>query len=483
MVERMNTLDDLFNDGPDDGLTADDLSKKVQVLTAKKNADKVWSTEEDGSTKDVVEGAPWEDGLIRDAKGYTILNHYNVCHVLRDHPEWRNVIAFNEFNGRKMVINPIPGSREPKKYFKPRELQDKDILVATAWLNRHALLRVNKGMVADAIDEVVHESAVNPVKDYLLQCKREWDGKHRIDTWLETYLNCDPETDSQKQYSREVGLRWLISAVARVFQPGCKADGTLILEGIQGAGKSTAAKILAGADFFGDNLPPMTSKEASAYVRGRWIIEMAELANVTKAEVEVVKAFISRTEERFRPPYGRNEVCYPRQCVFIGSTNRTDYLRDDTGNRRFWPVAVAKVKLKQLEADRNQIWGEAVLRYEAGEQWWLSAEVERIAQAEQADRLIEDPWTSDVLDKVTGKSEVSVTQVLHDMSIDTGRRDRLMSNRIVSILMQNGWVRHGRMTYEPYKGQNRFVRVDQLPLRHPEAPVSEGPAKAEDDLF
>ena len=138
----MSTLDDLFNDEPDDDLAADDLSKKVQLLTAKKNADKVWSTEEDGSTKDVVEGAPWEDGLIRDAKGYTILNHYNVCHVLRDHPEWRNVIAFNEFNGRKMVINPIPGSREPKKYFKPRELQDKDILVATAWLNRHALLQV-----------------------------------------------------------------------------------------------------------------------------------------------------------------------------------------------------------------------------------------------------------------------------------------------------------------------------------------------------
>lgn len=479
----MNTLDDLFNDGPDDGLAADDLTKKVQVLTAKKGADKVWSTEEDGSTKDLETGAPWEDGLIRDAKGYTILNHYNVCHVLRDHPEWRNVIAFNEFNGRKMVMQPIPGSREPRKYFKPRELQDKDILVATAWLNRHALLRVNKGMVADAIDEVVHEAAINPVKDYLLTCAAEWDGKHRIDTWLETYLSSQPETDAQKQYTREVGLRWLISAVARVFQPGCKADGALILEGIQGAGKSTAAKILAGADFFGDNLPPMTSKEASAYVRGRWIIEMAELANVTKAEVEVVKAFISRTEERFRPPYGRNEVCYPRQCVFIGSTNRTDYLRDDTGNRRFWPVPVGKVRLKELEADRNMLWGEAVKRYEAGEQWWLSAAVERIAQVEQADRLIEDPWTSDVLDKVAGKTEVCVTQVLTDMSIDLGRRDRMMSNRVVSILMQNGWMRQGRFTHDPHRGQNRFVRVDQLVLKQPEKVAQVEPARADDDLF
>lgn len=483
MVEQMNTLDDLFNDGPDDDLTADDLSKKVQVLTAKKGADKVWATEEDGSTKDLVEGAPWEDGLIRDAKGYTVLNHYNICHVLRDHPEWRNVIAFNEFNGRKVVLQPIPGSREARKHFQPRELQDKDILVATSWLNRHALLRVNKGMVADAIDEVVHESSVNPVKDYLLTCAAEWDGKHRIDTWIETYLNSQPETDQQLQYTREVGLRWLISAVARVFQPGCKADGTLILEGIQGAGKSTAAKVLAGADFFGDNLPPMTSKEASSYVRGRWIIEMAELANVTKAEVEVVKAFISRTEERFRPPYGRNEVCYPRQCVFIGSTNRTDYLRDDTGNRRFWPVAVGKVRVDALTADRNQIWGEAVKRYQAGEQWWLSAAVEAVAQVEQADRLIEDPWTSDVLDKLTGKTEACVKEVLSDMAVDLSRRDRLMSNRIVSILMQNGWVRQGRFSTGPNKAQNRFVKVGQLDLKQPVGVDKVMPAVADDDLF
>jgi predicted P-loop ATPase len=202
----------------------------------------------------------------------------------------------------------------------------------------------------------------------------------------------------------------------------------------------------------------MHTREASSYVRGRWIIELAELANVSKAEVEIVKAFISRTEERFRPAYGRNEVSYPRQCVFMGSTNRTDYLRDDTGNRRFWPVQVGRVDVKALQADRDQLWGEAVALYRAGETWWLSAAVERIAAQEQGDRMLEDPWTSNVLNCVEGKDEVCVSQVLGDMMIEVGRKDRMMSNRVQSILMQNGWFRSGRMTSGTYKAQNRFIR-------------------------
>jgi predicted P-loop ATPase len=193
-------------------------------------------------------------------------------------------------------------------------------------------------------------------------------------------------------------------------------------------------------------------------VRGRWIIELAELANVSKAEVEIVKSFISRTEERFRPAYGRNEVSYPRQCVFIGSTNRTDYLRDDTGNRRFWPVQVGRVDVKALQADRDQLWGEAVALYRAGETWWLSAAVERIAAQEQGDRMLEDPWTSNVLAIVEDKIEVCVSQVLGDMMIEVGRKDRMMSNRVQSILMQNGWFRSGRLTSGTYNGQNRFIR-------------------------
>ena len=451
-----DTLDDWMDE--DD----DDIIEQIKVLEAHKGKDtdgvRVWSTEEDGSAPVVVLPDEWEEGLIRDAKGHALFNHYNVSHTLRCCPEWDGFIAYNEFTGRKMLMKPIPGSRTPKCSFRVRELADHDILTATAWFNRNRFPRAYKSVVADAIDEIVQEYRYNPLRDYLEAAAAGWDNVPRVAKWLTTYCGADAGDPMEQQYVDEVGLKWMVSAVARAMQPGCKADGVLILEGAQGAFKSTAAKILAGPDFFGDNLPQMHTREASSYVRGRWIIELAELANVSKAEVEIVKAFISRTEERFRPAYGRNEVSYPRQCVFMGSTNRTDYLRDDTGNRRFWPVQVSRVDVKALEADRDQLWGEAVALYRAGETWWLSAAVERIAAQEQSDRMLEDPWTSNVLNCVDGKTEVCVSQVLGDMMIEVGRKDRMMSNRVQSILMQNGWFRSGRLTSGTYNGQNRFIR-------------------------
>lgn len=452
----------------DDWLEEDDgLEQATKLIEAKKVANgageqAVWSTEEDGSEKAVVLADAWEEGLIKDAKGYALFNQYNVAHTLRCCPEWDGVFAFNEFTGRKMVMLPIPGSRTPKKHFHVRELADSDILTATAWFNRNRFPRAYKSVVADAIDEVIIEYRFNPVRDYLEAAAAEWDGTPRMAGWLEAYCGVQPGDPMEQQYVQEVAAKWLISAIARVMEPGCKADGVLILEGVQGAGKSTAAKVLAGQEFFGDNLPPMHTREASSYVRGRWIIELAELANVSKAEVEIVKAFISRTEERFRPAYGRNEVTYPRQCVFIGSTNRTDYLRDDTGNRRFWPVAIDRVDTAALLKDRDQLWGEAVVAYRGGATWWLSEAVERIAQAEQKDRLLEDPWQSAVLEKIAGKAETCVPEILADMLIETGRRDRAMSNRIVSILMQNGWVRAGKFATGSWAGQSKYVPRKQM---------------------
>lgn len=451
-----DTLDDWFTE--DDGL----LEQATKLIEAKKvstgfGGQAVWSTEEDGSEKAVVLADAWEEGLIRDAKGHALFNQYNVAHTLRCCPEWDGVFAFNEFTGRKMVLSPIPGSRTPKKHFHVRELADSDILTATAWFNRNRFPRAYKSVIADAIDEVVMEATYHPLRDYLNACAAAWDGTPRIERWLETYCGTMPGDPLEEQYVREAGAKWMISAVARVMQPGCKVDAVLILEGVQGAGKSTAAKVLAGAEYFGDNLPPMHTRDAASYVRGMWIVELAELANVSKAEVEIVKAFVSRTEERFRPAYGRNEVTYPRQCVFIGSTNRTDYLRDDTGNRRFWPVAVGTIDTAALAKDRDQLWGEAVVALRNGATWWLSAAVEKIAQAEQKDRLLEDPWNSVVLEHVAGKDEACVPQILADMLIETGRRDRMMGNRVTSILMQNGWVKQGRFTAGAHKGQNRFV--------------------------
>jgi hypothetical protein len=147
---------------------------------------------------------------------------------------------------------------------------------------------------------------------------------------LITYCNTLPDTEEQRDYILTVGSKWMISAVARIMEPGCQADHVLIFEGKQGIGKSKALQVLGG-DHFSDGLPDVHTKDARDHVRGKWIIEIAELSQMNKADVETVKAFITRREERFRPAYGRNELVYPRQCVFAATTNRFEFLKDDTG--------------------------------------------------------------------------------------------------------------------------------------------------------
>src|SRR5581483_5455081 len=174
------------------------------------------------------------------------------------------------------------------------------------------------------------------------------------------------------------------------FMPGCKADHCLILEGPQGRGKSTALRALAGDDFFTDQMPrDLSSKEASLACAGTWIIEFSELEGLMhrESQVEAVKAFLTRTEDRYRPPYQRHSISIPRQCVFTATTNRDTYMYDESGNRRFWPARVMNIHLRMLENDREQLWAEAVhAQRDEGEEWWLDHDVEHLAQTEQESR-------------------------------------------------------------------------------------------------
>ena len=232
-----------------------------------------------------------------------------------------------------------------------------------------------------------------------------------------------------------------IAAVARIYEPGCKADYVIVLEGPQGSGKSRASAALGGP-WFSDSLPDVSrDKEAAQHLRGKWIIEISELSALRRAEAEALKSFISRPVERYRPPYGRIEVIEPRQCVFVGTTNRSTYLSDDTGGRRFWPIKVGRINVDALTADRDQLFAEAVAAYRAGHQWWPSPDFElKYIRAEQEARFEADAWETVIASQVNGLERVQLSQVaLEALGIDAANLGTIEQRRITAILSRLGF--------------------------------------------
>jgi len=402
--------------------------------------------------------------LITNRNGAPMFNVFNVLTVMREHPQWKDVFAYDDFAQRKMVLKRIPATTGK---FSPREIRDSDYTDVVSWFNRNGFPSATKTTICDCVDAICNENIISPVKHWLLDLVDDRtttaDEDALLDVWLERFLGVQPKNDRERTYVSAVGRKWIISAVARAISAGCKADGVLILEGKQGAGKSTALRILAGDEWFGDALPHMGTKDASDYLRGKWIVELAELSNVNKAEVEIVKAFVSRTEERFRPAYGRSEITYPRHCVFAGTTNKSDYLRDETGNRRFWPVKCGEIDQDGLRAFREGLLRAAVAAFQAGEKWWLEGEAEEIAREQQESRLSVDEWHGIVEAHVGSMKDVSITDIATvALGLDKSRIGRMEQNRISAILTQLGYVRNGRFTGGEFKSQSRFTRDDLM---------------------
>lgn len=383
--------------------------------------------------------------LIRDDKDRPIWNIANAEELMNRHPDWHGVLAYNTFTNSRVLLSAIPGQRRCV----PRDLEDDDYTAAQIWFNRIGFPRADAATVVAAVRKVAGQHSFDPLVEYLNDL--HWDGEHRIDSWLTRY--CGAEASD---YTSEVGKRWMISAVARAYKPGCKADHMLVLEGTQGRKKSTAARTLAGEDWFSDALPAMGSKDASSYLRGKWIIEVAEL-EAMRREMDQIKAFISRQVENFRPAYAREEVKEPRRCIFIGTTNKDDWQRDETGGRRFWPVRVGEIMVKDIARDRDQLWAEAVALFKDGERWWLEGEVEVQAQAEVAERRSVDPWCDDIARAADGKTEVTTKQILSELGISIADMTPGLSKRVATELVSLGWRKDGRVTTGTAKGQARYV--------------------------
>lgn len=384
--------------------------------------------------------------LIRDDKDRPSWNMANAITLLSDHGDWHGVLAYNEFTARRVLLREIPGQGGGTY---PRPIEDDDYAAAQSWFNRNGFPRASMDIVTGAVRKVCRHHSFDPLRNYLNSL--EWDKTPRLASWLSTY--CGVEATA---YTSEVGLRWCLSAVARGFKPGCKADYMLVLEGPQGQRKSSVLRALAGEDWFSDALPQMGTKDAQSYLRGRWIIEVGELEAMRK-DVDAIKAFITRQVETYRPAYGREEVSEPRRCVFAGTTNKDDWQRDETGGRRFWPVRVGEIDVPAIEQDRDQLWAEAVTLYRQGERWWLEGEIAEQAKCEAAERRPDDPWRADIARAVQSKTEVTSKQVLAEMGVLPSEMTPSLSKRVTQELVALGWSKQGRITSGENKGAARYV--------------------------
>lgn len=344
----------------------------------------------------------WQSLLIRKADGMTLQPcGENVFTILTFSDETTGTIRFNEIT---KTFDRSGGPFATTRF----EVLDQEV---TGWIARYWNLYLPRGDVADQIARCAYDNAYDPLKAYFAGLK--WDGQDRLTTFLERYAGAsttNPHGADITPYVRSISRKWAISAVARALDPGCQVDTVLVLEGVTGRGKTSFFRILGG-EFTLETQIDLGNKDSMQLCAQAWIIELAELVSVHRSESRQLKAFFTRIVDRFRPPYARGPVAYPRRCVFVGTTEEDDYLIDRT-NRRFWPVRSGRFDLDALRLDRDQIWGQAAAEYaefkrlkssgcpdvENPHRWWLTEAEQEQANRETDARLRESAIDSKIHD-------------------------------------------------------------------------------------
>lgn len=388
-------------------------------------------------TNSVQGAADWRDGLVY-RKGKIVPCVANIALILRHDPCWVGVLATDDFRGgATCALKRPPWDADCAPAHATdgiAEWTDTDDARLEAWLVRHWGICGGFEVVHRAVEVAARSNPFHPVVDYLDRLR--WDGEPRIDAWLATYLGAE-----DTNWARVIGAKWLISGVARVRRPGCKADHVLVLEGPQGKLKSSALQVLAGSDWFTDEIATLGSKDAAMQLAGRLIVEFGEFGPLNKQAPAASKAFVTRSSDRYRPPYGRRVITVPRQCIFAATVNHHEYLRDETGGRRFWPVRVGVVALDDLKRDRDQLWAEADARFADGEMWWLEAEDATLAAQEVESRFQADVWEEPVQNWLARHpGRVGIADILtRALDIPSGKQERTHEQRVRSILRRLGY--------------------------------------------
>lgn len=343
-------------------------------------------TEDEDDTEEVVSDE-WKSKLDVDRKGNVYSTIDNIVLILENDPYFKNRFAYDDFEKCEVALKDLPWRKIDGS---TRRLNNNDDANMRHYLER-AYGISHSGKVKDAMEVVNTRHKFHPVKDYLQAT--QWDGIPRVDTLLIDYQGAE-----DTEYVRAVTRKWLTAAVARIFVPGIKFDSVLVLVGGQGLKKSSLFAQLGGK-WFSDSFSTIKGKDAFEQLQGTWIVEMGELSALAKSDVESIKHFISKRDDRYRVAYGVRVETFPRQCVFVGSTNKLDFLKDTTGNRRFWPVAVRKQhqKLDVFEDLTpevvSQLWAEAVHYFNKGERLYLTDSLLDMAAEVQLEHTEEHPWT------------------------------------------------------------------------------------------
>lgn len=327
------------------------------------------------------------DGLEFNGRGGLDPSSMTIDTILNHDPQFKGIFAYNV---RKCEMHYKYQPPFQRGTFERAVSFDTDLHRIVVWFAFKYGIRPTPERVQSAIISSAMLADYDPMKVYFEGL--EWDRVERLDRWL---VDCAQADD--KPIIREFSRKYLISAVARTYCPGCQVDTMLILQGDQGLRKSSLLATLASPDYFTDHISDISSKDARQELQGPLIIELAELESMSRKSASAIKSFLTTRSDRFRLPFARSVQDFPRRCVFAGSTNDDTFLKDDTGGRRFWPVRVGKINIAAIEKYRDQLWAEAVFRFKAGEPWWITeAEMESMAGDIQEEVREKDAWEEEI---------------------------------------------------------------------------------------
>lgn len=402
-------IDQLQSQGKDAEAIANLLAEST--ISAAENAKLLqkWESKQPDKKPSLDRGEGNKDELCSLAKGYHRLNG-----LIGDRLRFNSLTKDVELDGEPQTIEQLELHLALKHNSQFRQLD----------------------LIARAIAE---EKKYSPVVEYLDSVySKHGDNTGILESLAKRYFG-----RSEAIYTTFV-VKWLVSAVARAYTPGCKVDTALILQGAQGSGKSSFFKILASDDWFDDSLGSVNDKDERLKLHRAWVLEWAELESIFKRkDIATTKAFLSCSIDNLRPPYGRSVEQMKRHSVIVGTTNQDEFLTDSTGNRRFWVVPVrTPIDLELLRTERDRIWAAAVSLYRSGVDWWLNSEESKQAAAIAEDYQFRDPWLDPIQAWIDGnfKTQATTTEILDRcLQIELARQDKSAQMRVADCLKQMGW--------------------------------------------